>query len=465
MTFTSFVMFAAMRTGSNFLEANLNAIPGLTCHGEVFNPGFLGKLNQTEMFGFDLATRDADPLAVLGAMRDQTEGLAGFRQFQDHDPRITEAVLNDPTCAKIILTRNPLESYVSLLIARSTGQWKLSHGGKLRSARVHFDAKGFARHIDALGDFYAGLMHRLHVTGQTAFHIDYEDIQDIDVLNGLARWLGIEGRLEALDTKLKKQNPEPLSEKLENPEGVVEALAAIDRFGFSRIPNFEPRRAVPIPSFVAAANAPALYMPTRNGPDDQVSAWLSALGGGLLDKVDQRALGQWRERVGGFRSFTVLRHPLARAYEAFNTQIVENRLPGIRQQLVRRFALPLPPPDTPLEFEEHRAAFLAFLRFLKLHVAGQSGVRAEAGFATQTAMLEAFSRFRSPDMVLREDRLAEGLAFFASQLDLPSPTLGPAAAPDRFPLTTLVDDEIEAAARDAYLRDYEGFGFRDWCDG
>ena len=38
MTFTSFVMFAGMRTGSNFLEANLNALPGVSCLGEVFNP-------------------------------------------------------------------------------------------------------------------------------------------------------------------------------------------------------------------------------------------------------------------------------------------------------------------------------------------------------------------------------------------------------------------------------------------
>lgn len=41
--FDSFVMFAEMRTGSNFLEANLNAMPGVTCHGEMFNPHFIGK--------------------------------------------------------------------------------------------------------------------------------------------------------------------------------------------------------------------------------------------------------------------------------------------------------------------------------------------------------------------------------------------------------------------------------------
>ena len=36
--FDSFVMFAEMRTGSNFLESNLNALDGVTCLGELFNP-------------------------------------------------------------------------------------------------------------------------------------------------------------------------------------------------------------------------------------------------------------------------------------------------------------------------------------------------------------------------------------------------------------------------------------------
>jgi LPS sulfotransferase NodH len=40
--FQSFVVFAEMRTGSNFLEANLNQLEGVACHGEAFNPHFLG---------------------------------------------------------------------------------------------------------------------------------------------------------------------------------------------------------------------------------------------------------------------------------------------------------------------------------------------------------------------------------------------------------------------------------------
>ena len=42
MAFEYFVVLAEMRTGSNLLESNLNAIDGIECHGELFNPFFIG---------------------------------------------------------------------------------------------------------------------------------------------------------------------------------------------------------------------------------------------------------------------------------------------------------------------------------------------------------------------------------------------------------------------------------------
>ena len=52
--YSSFVIFAEMRTGSNFLESNLNAIPGVTCHGEAFNAYFIGGEGKTELLGVTL---------------------------------------------------------------------------------------------------------------------------------------------------------------------------------------------------------------------------------------------------------------------------------------------------------------------------------------------------------------------------------------------------------------------------
>ncbi len=107
--FDSFVIFAEMRTGSNLLEASLNALPGVACHGEAFNPVLIGYPNRTELLGVSMAARDADTSALLQRIG-AAEGLNGFRYFHDHDPRVLETLLNDRRCAKIILTRNPIES-------------------------------------------------------------------------------------------------------------------------------------------------------------------------------------------------------------------------------------------------------------------------------------------------------------------------------------------------------------------
>ena len=75
--FDSFVILAEMRTGSNFLESNLNEIEGLHSYGEVFNPYLICKPEQTDLFGVTLAERDADPLRMIeieGERHIATEG-------------------------------------------------------------------------------------------------------------------------------------------------------------------------------------------------------------------------------------------------------------------------------------------------------------------------------------------------------------------------------------------------------
>ncbi|QUS36037.1 nodulation protein NodH [Falsirhodobacter algicola] len=450
-------MFAAMRTGSNFLEASLNAFPGITSYGEVFNPGFMGKLNQDTLLDTTLAERDADPLAFLERMRLQTEGMPGFRLFHDHDPRVIAAVLDDPTCAKIVLTRNPLDSYVSLLIARETGQWRLTNIRALRSAKVRFDPAEFVRHLDGLAEFYDHVQRRLQVTGQAAFHIDYDDLQDVEVLNGLAGFLGIEGRLEAVDDKLKKQNPEPIWQKLENPEAVEEALARIDRFSLSKVPTFEPRRGAVATTYIAGREAPLLFMPMRGGPEAQVTAWLDQVSRGVLAEADRRTLRDWGRGQPGWQAFTVLRHPLVRAHALFEREVLTREMPEVVGVLKRVYGMQMPRRRNTAE--DYRTAFLCFLRFLKAYLGGQTNLKVSARLASQAALIEGFARFRSPDLILREDDLAEGLAFLGRRHGLPQADLPPAGDPPLFALEEIVDDTVKAAARDAYARDYDLFGF------
>ena len=159
-SFDCFVVFAEMRTGSNFLEANLNTFTGLRCHGEAFNQNFIGYPNRTDLLGITQEDRDRDPNRLLDAIRAQEGVLGGFRFFSDHDPRVLEPILQDRRCAKIVLTRNPVESYVSRKIAMRTGQWRLTNAVHARTHRIWFDAAEFEAHLQRLQDFH-GVLHRL----------------------------------------------------------------------------------------------------------------------------------------------------------------------------------------------------------------------------------------------------------------------------------------------------------------
>ncbi len=461
--FHSFVLFAEMRTGSNFLEANLNALPGVTSYGEVFNPHFIGKKDQTELLGITLEDREANPGRLLHRLREATDGLSGFRYFHDHDPRVLDDVLADPGCAKIILTRNPVESYASWKIARATGQWKLTDAKRLKSAKAIFDAEEFEAHLAAMQAFQLRLLRGLQTTGQTAFYIDYEDLNTVAVLNGLAAFLGVEARLKTPDDTLKKQNPEDIADKIENLDDMRAALARLDRFNLSRTPNFEPRRPAGIPTAVAAADAPLVFLPVRSAPDAAVRGWLASLGrGGLLDGFEQKTLRQWKRDHPGHRSFTVLRHPLLRAHVAFREKIVSGQLAEQRRILIRAYKADLPNPGDPFpDLEAERDAFLIFLHYAKLGTAGQTGLKVAPDWASQTAILQGFAGFQPLDIVLREDRLAEGLSWLAAEVGVtalpPHPDDSALGA-----LAAIYDDRLEEAAEAAYQRDYMGFGFDRW---
>lgn len=462
--FDCFVVFAEMRTGSNFLESNLNSFAGLRCHGEAFNPHFIGYPNRDDILGVTRAERDRDPGRLLAAIRAQDGVMGGFRFFNDHDPRVLEPILTDRRVAKIILTRNPIESYVSRKIAAATGQWKLTNVAQAKSETVVFDAGEFEAHLERLQEFQVLLLNALQRTGQTAFYVDYDDLRDVEVMNGIAQFLGIPDRIEALDRKLKKQNPEPIEEKVANFAEMEASLARLDRFNLNRTPNFEPRRGPAVPSWLAAARTPLLYLPLRAGPEGAVRDWLARLDGAApVDGFTHKTLRQWKEARPGHRSFAVLRHPLARAHGVFCDMILgpgQGGMPGLREGLARGFGLVVPEPG---DLAGHRAAFRAFLTFLRANLGGQTNLRTDPAFATQVALLQGMGQVALPDMILREDRLAEDLALLLWQIGRDDPPELPQVTdPHAALLARVMDDELQALAREAYLRDFVAFGFGPW---
>ena len=115
--FKSFVVFAEMRTGSNFLESNLNAFDGITCHGEAFNPHFIGYPKSTEILGIDQQTRDNDPTKLLVAIRDKTKGIGGeyLNTLQRCEALLLVArSFEDPSIAHVDETVDPYRDAATL---------------------------------------------------------------------------------------------------------------------------------------------------------------------------------------------------------------------------------------------------------------------------------------------------------------------------------------------------------------
>ncbi|WP_439121999.1 sulfotransferase family 2 domain-containing protein [Marivita sp.] len=469
--FDLFVVFAEMRTGSNLLEDYLNQIEGVTCHGEAFNPNFIGYPNRDDIHGVTHGQREDNPDRLLRAIRTETEGLGGFRYFHDHDPRVLAPILSDPRCAKIILTRNPVDSYISLKIARATDQWKLTNVKNRKDAQAHFDLHEFERHLGRMQTFQLEIMRALQVTGQSAFYIGYDDLHDTEVLSGLAHWLGAHAEPDGFQTNLKPQNPQPLSDKVANFDQMNVALRALDRFDLTRTPNFEPRRGPVVPSYVACAQQPLLYMPIRSGPEDQVTAWMAELAGGaseLMSKFNQKTLRGWLQDHPGHQRFTVLRHPLARAHAAFCDRILGTG-PGsfakIRNQLIRFHGLELPddPSDPYYDFDAHRRAFERFLSFLRSNLNGQTSIRVDAHWASQVACLQGMSEFCLPDHILRETNLPDALPRMARTVGLEVvPHVAQDSDPNRDRLSQIYSPHLDKLCRDAYPRDYMMFGFSDF---
>lgn len=469
--FDAFVLFAEMRTGSNYLEASLDALPDLSCYGEVYNPIFMGNHNTFELFGYDMDRREADPIGLLDAIIAGTDGLPGFRVFHDHDDRVVDRVLPDPRIAKIILTRNPLDSYVSCKIASATGQWRLNDLKHHRSAKIRFDGAEFTALLERLQAFQLRLQRGLQTTGQTAFYVRYDDINDAHVLNGIAAYLGSDHRVEAASDKLKKQNPSDLEAKVENYEDMIAQLSRFDRFDLGQSPNFEPPRHAAVPGYVAHPSAGLLFMPIKGAPEESVLEWMARIGNvgrdALLTGMTQKDLRHWMKAHPGYRSFTVLRHPVVRAHDVFSTCILPADRPDYadpRQVMRQRYKLPIPKhgPDDGYDDIAHKAAFIRFLAFLKGNLAGQTSVRIDPAWATQTAILQGVANFTLPHRLVAEDDMVDQLPQLAAEVgvDAPLPEIEPSVA--IFPLKSIYDGKIEQACIDVYRRDYLTFGFPRW---
>jgi hypothetical protein len=224
-----------------------------------------------------------------------------------------------------------------------------------------------------------------------------------------------------------------------------------------------------VTSYVAADALPLLFLPIRGGPEAPVLDWLTRLSPGTIETgMNQRRLRDWKAAHPGFRSFTVLRHPLSRAHAVYCRHILPGGaadFPRIRQKLIRQFGARLPDglPDPAYDRAAHRAGFAVFLRFVGANLAGQTSMRVDPAWGTQAQALKGFADLTPPDHVLREDELPDFLPRMAARLGCADPPEWRGAETEEpFRLEQIHDADLEALAAEVYRRDYESFGFGAW---
>ncbi|MGB0496789.1 MAG: hypothetical protein ACPGID_00490 [Rubricella sp.] len=472
--FRYFVILGSMRTGSNLLERNIAQYPGTSIYGELFNPAFIGKPGRQEAFGMDRAARDRTPAALIAAMLDDAgDTLPGFRLFDGHDPRVMRHVIADRSAAKIVLRRPVADSYVSLKIARATDQWMLSSVRKRRVARIRFDAREYDTYRRDTAAHYATIRRLLQAAGETAFEIAFDEAKDLDILNGLARFLGLKETLNRIDEPIARQNPGALADKVENYE---EMLAHLGREGEPSGVDVRTAAKGGIGQFHAAHGHPLLYAAIPGGPVNRPLDWLQEVGQGTepIRFESRKDFETWRNGQGTVEAFTIVSHPLERLYRVFENRILDTGPAGfgaIRSHLVDHHGLAPPPtgadePESGVAFsaERHRDNFLLFLEFVRENLAGRTPIRMDRHWTPQAEFLRGFGEITPLTLVLTEDRMLRGAAYLRQILDLDGIRNAPMrrAGGHRFyPLDAIMDDRLVQAALDAAEHDFRFFGFGD----
>jgi hypothetical protein len=242
-----FVILCWARTGSYYLTNLLDQHPLITCHEEVFKShrmelrkSFLHCLGLGLGLGKDdVSIRDSDPLGFLDRLEACSETpLVGFKLFPSHNNELLEHVLLDHETRKVLLMRNPLQIYVSLLNARKSGQWTLKRKyGRQPRVRLHFDREEFFREALSCISFYERcLTHETPESDNPLFPLDYQNLHDPATHSALASFLGVGPWPSNLRTSYFKQLRRPYEDIVDNWPAVI---AMCEELGVDHTATFE----------------------------------------------------------------------------------------------------------------------------------------------------------------------------------------------------------------------------------
>ena len=470
-----FAILGAMRTGSNLLEKTLEHLGDTVCYGEAFNPSFISGPRKKKVLGYTVETRDADPIGFLETLiAAEPSRIAGLRIFVGHNQEVTDYILRDPRCFRIVLTRDPVDSYISLKIARKTDQWMLRNPRRRTTTRIRFDEKDFIAYRNRLQAYYAAIDAGLAKYETDAFRIDYTDLGNRALLQELANRMGSTGQVPAKPPILR-QNPGNWAQKVENHVEMCEVL----NLPTSR--QDEPTQ--PLTPVMRPDGFGVGYAPIYGNAFEPMVA--------LLHRIEVRDFSRARipapelfdmasrqvlfvaDDPGDAPVITMVSDPFRRLHAVFLKEVFG---PGAQFSVVRRALQdrvgPVPPPrriangKAEYSAERHQQHFAGFLNIVEEALSSDSEIEPAPDWQAQSDLLQPFCDRIQIEKIFRHEAFADAVHWLTLTMKLPPFPPGQingmrqAGRLDLLPIQQVITPRLTDRVFDLHSADYQRFGYQ-----
>ena len=235
-----FVIITMVRCGSYFLSSLLNSADDVRCFGELYKKNAV-EMPRDDLRRLNMTRRDVDLRNRLGyhfldrVVDLNPEKCTGFKAFPDHFWRAGMMDLNaSPHWRKILLTRNVIEQYVSLIRARATGIYTYFQGDtvepELLDYAVEIDFDDFERFLSYRKDVdleFDRMQSCLEPDLIT--RVDYESLMRPDTIRHLLDFIGSNAHPSELHSNRRKQFVHPLHKGVRNFTELQAYLASTNR--------------------------------------------------------------------------------------------------------------------------------------------------------------------------------------------------------------------------------------------
>ena len=377
----------------------------------------------------------------------------------------------DPNCAKIILTRSPIDSFISLEIAQETGQWMLVKDENRRVAKMRFDPEKYERYLARRAAHYAFIRRAAQEAGQPVFEIDYDDLADLAIMNGVARFVGSAEVKARTPDKIRRQNPAAWEDKVENAAALRAYAAAHGLSAPAKDPEPKPKFGA-LGEMIASKTFDAIYAPIPGAGMGEFRKALTEAAGAAGDADARLATGMKekhliRRRWRGAFVFSFVRHPAERLHDVFIRRIAraEGDAYTMVQMMMARDHRGPGPGEMASSPDALLAGFDAFISFVEANLGGRTALRVDPAWTPQSTLLSLYAQETPLDFTGRIERLEDDLAFVLARLSAPPVDIAPklraslSRIEDEMPKTHWLTREREVRIRKIFERDYARLGY------